>query len=137
MDFVTEDILSGELVPVILGISPEAVQTAQRMYKKYNVISHVFCDKIPLALRFSLCMKYHVIHKTLGEQLMLHALKEFSEQFGHADVILYLLPCSEYYAKFVWEHHDDLECRFVIADRPEMYRVWFGEKAPIEKGGYV
>ena len=30
MDFIVEDILSGELVPVLLGISPEANQTARR-----------------------------------------------------------------------------------------------------------
>lgn len=135
MDFVTEDMLSGELIPVILGLSPEALQTAQRMYRRYNVVSHVFCNKLPLPLRFSLCMKYHVVHATEGEQLMLHALREFSEQLNHADVILYLIPCTEPYANLVWEHRDELECRFVIADKPEMYRVWFGEEIPMEKGG--
>ena len=135
MDFIMEDVLSGELVPVLLGLSPEAGQTAHRMYRKYNVISHVFCNKIPLPMRLTLCMKYHVIPSTRDERLMLQALADFSEQLGNADVILYLIPCTESYAKLVWEHHDDLESHFVIADKPEMHRVWFGEELPVETRG--
>ena len=43
MDFIVKDILSGELVPVLLGVSPEAMQTARRLFRKYGVVSHLFC----------------------------------------------------------------------------------------------
>ena len=99
------------------------------------MISHVFCNKIPLPMRLTLCMKYHVIHHTRNEALMLQALKDFSGQLGNRDVILYLIPCTEQYAKLAWEHHDELEAHFVMADRPEMHRVWFGEEIPLETGG--
>ena len=135
MDYIMEDVLSGELIPVLLGLSEESVETAKRLYKKYGVVSHVFCDKIPLPMRLTLCMKYHVIHHTKNEELLRRALCDFATQLGHADVILYLIPCTEGYANMVWEYREELECRFVIADKPEMQRVWFGEDSTLVSGG--
>ena len=65
MDYIVHDVLAGELVPVLLGISQEVSETAHRMYRQYGVISHVFCNKIPLTMRLSLCMKFHRIQKTV------------------------------------------------------------------------
>ena len=129
MDFIVTDILSGELVPILLGYSPETTETAQRMYRKYGVISHVFCDRRNLSMRLSLCMKTHTVKHTAGEMLMMQALTDFSEQLGNKEVILYLIPCSEEYARMVWNNRDTLERRFVIADKQEMERVWFGDTA--------
>ena len=131
MDYIVHDVLAGELVPVLLGISQEVSETAHRMYRQYGVISHVFCDKIPLTMRLSHCMKFHRIQKTVDERLMLQALNDFADQLGNADVILYLIPCTEHYTNLIWDHCEELERRFVIADRAEMYRVWFGEEAPV------
>ncbi len=127
MDFIMADVLSGKLVPVIVGMSAEANETAHRMYRKYGVVSHVFCDRIPLPMRLSLCMKFHMIrHSVDNELLMLKALTDYAEQLGNAEIILYLIPCTERYANLVWQHREELESRFVIADKPEMERVWFG-----------
>lgn len=135
MDFIMTDILSGELIPVLLGLSNEAEATAQRMYRKYGVVSHVFCDKMPFSKRFTLYMKFHAIRHTTDDRLMLQALYDFSGQLEHADVILYLIPCTENYASTVWNHRNTLERHFVIADKPEMQRVWFGESATTPTGG--
>ena len=126
MDFIVTDVLSGELVPILLGYSPEAHETAQRMYRKYGVISHVFCDKRNLSMRLSLCMKPHTVKHTANELLMMQALTDFSDQLSNKEVILYLIPCTEEYAKMVWEYREQLERRFVIADKQEMEHVWFG-----------
>lgn len=134
MDFIMTDVLSGELVPVILGTSAEASETARRMYRKYGVVSHVFCDKIPLATRLSLCMKFHVIrHSAKNDRLMLRALIDYAEQLGNKEIILYLIPCTEHYANMIWQNRDELERSFVIADKPEMERVWFGEENLAQK----
>jgi hypothetical protein len=79
-------------------------------------------------------MKFHRIRHTVDEKLMLHALIDFSEQLGNADVILYLIPCTESYANLVWHNRDLLESRYVIADKKEMHRIWFGEE-PIQVKG--
>ncbi len=136
MDFMMTDVLSGELVPVIVGMSTEANETAHRMYRKYGVVSHVFCDHIPLKMRLSLCMKFHIIRHSAGnDRLMLKALSDYAEQLGNAEVILYLIPCTERYANMIWQNRDILERKFVIADKPEMERVWFGENSTVEEEG--
>ncbi|MBQ9132338.1 MAG: hypothetical protein IJX62_07705 [Clostridia bacterium] len=134
MDFIKKEILSGELVPILLGISPESVETARRMYRQYGVISHVFCEKLPLPMRLSLCMKFHVIPAIANGQLMVQALTDFALQFQHADVILYLIPCTAHYANLIWHHHAALEGHFVLADRREMRTVWFGDQNELSKG---
>ena len=126
MEYIMNDVLSGAIVPVLLGVTPEASDTAHRMYRQHGVISHVFCDRIPLSMRLSLCMKFHRIPSTKNEQLLLQALSDFADQLSNADLILYLIPCNEHYTKLVWDHTEELERRFVLADRAEMERVWFG-----------
>ncbi len=126
MEYIMNDVLSGAIVPVLLGVTPEASDTAHRMYRQHGVISHVFCDRIPFSMRLSLCMKFHRVPETTDERLMLQALTDFADQLGNADLILYLIPCNEHYTKLVWDHAEELERRFVIADREEMDRVWFG-----------
>ena len=133
MDFIMKDVLSGELVPILLGFSPEAQETAQRMFRKYGVVSHVFCEKISLARRLSLCMKFHQLPPMADEMLMRQALLDFAGQLENADVILYLIPCTEGYANMVWQDRDTLERYFVIADKPEMERVWFGVSKDTEE----
>ena len=132
MEYIMNDVLSGAIVPVLLGVTPEASDTAHRMYRQHGVISHVFCDRIPFSMRLSLCMKFHRVPETTDERLMLQALTDFADQLGNADLILYLIPCNEHYTKLVWDHAEELERRFVIADREEMDRVWCGaDSAPL------
>ena len=133
MDYITEDILSGDLIPVLLGFSQETVETARRMYRKHNVVSHVFCDRIPLPLRISLCMKFHTVTHTTGDRLMVEALSDFAKRFQHTDALLYLIPCTETYANLIWRNRTELESRFVIANLGEMRRVWFGTKIKKEE----
>ena len=134
MEYIMNDVLSGAIVPVLLGVTPEASETAHRMYRQHGVLSHVFCDRIPLASRLSLCMKFHSVPATTGDALLLQALSDFADQLGNADLILYLIPCNEHYTNLVWDHAEELERRFVIADRDEMERVWFGAAAaPLEE----
>ena len=134
MEYIMNDVLSGAIVPILLGLTTEASETAHRMYRRHGVMSHVFCERIPFSMRLSLCMKFHRIPDTTGDELMLQALIDFADQLGNADLILYLIPCNEHYTKFVWDHAEDLERRFVIADRAEMERVWFGaEAAPLKE----
>ena len=54
MDYIVKDTLAGEIIPVLLGVSTEVNETAHRMYREYGVVSHVFCEKIPLPMRLSM-----------------------------------------------------------------------------------
>ena len=104
------------------------------MFRQYRVVSHVFSDRIPLSVRLSVCMKFHAVRHGTSDRLMVTALQDFAEQLDHADLIFYLIPCTEEYANLVWRNRAELESRFVIASPQEMRRVWFGEteeKRPI------
>lgn len=127
MDFIATDVLSSEIVPVLLGYAPEALETARRMYRRFGVVSHVFCDSIPLPARISLSCKFHIVrHKNAGDRLLLQALTDFAEQLENADLILYLIPCTEQDAAMLWKSREALEGRYVIADRRELEEVLFG-----------
>lgn len=128
MQFIESEILAGELVPVLLGLSTEANETAKRIFRQYRLVSHVFCDRKPHMFSLPFCTKYHIIRHAAGEELMLTALLDFAKRLTGADVIYYLIPCTVDYANFVWRHHSDLEPYYVIADWQEMQRVWYGEE---------
>jgi hypothetical protein len=120
MDYIAADILAGELTPVMVGLSTDTVELARRMHEKYGVVSHVFCEKAPLLLRLSLFMKFHIVQHTKNEHLMVQALTDFADPIRHADLILYLLPCSEEYVSMIWENREILESRYVIAELDEI-----------------
>ncbi len=129
MEFMKPKILAGSLVPILLGLSAETADTARRIYRRYGVVSHVFCDRLPLPIRLSLCMKFHLVHNTAGEQLMLHALLDFAAQIDNADLILCLIPCTNAAKEIIWTHRNDLESRFIITDKPADLRVLLGSEA--------
>ena len=129
MDFINHEILSGEIVPVLLGASMEGMRTARRFFRKYNVLSHLFCDFIPLTARLTTCVKFHTVRHTAGDALMLTALTDFAKGLMQADIILYLIPCTPDYANFIWRNRAVLEAYYVIAGQTEMEKVWFGEEA--------
>ena len=119
MNCLSQATASRELIPVLLGYSQETVNRAHAFYRKYRVVSHVFCHKPPLSHGWSLCMKYHAVRHTAREELMLCALLDFSEQLVHSDVIPYLIPCSRDYESFLLQNRRELEACFVIADFKE------------------
>lgn len=133
MDFINHEILSDEIVPVLLGASGEGMRTARRFFRKYRVLSHTFCESVPLTARLTTCVKFHTVRHTAGDALMLTALTDFAKGLSQADVILYLIPCTPAYANLIWRNRDALESYYVIADQPEMERVWFGDDALTEE----
>ena len=46
---------------------------------------------------------------------MQQALLDFADQLGKADVIPYLIPCTEEYAGMLWQTGSVLESRYVLA----------------------
>ena len=129
MDFIKNDVLSGELVPILLGHSKEATETARRFFRSFGTVSHLFCERITLSMRLTTCIKFHVVSHGSGDSLLLNALRDYANQLGNADLILYLIPCTVDDASFIWRNRAELERYFVIADRPEMDRVWYGDTA--------
>ena len=116
MQFLKEEALSGTLVPVLLGASQKALQNANCFHEQYGVLSHLFCDRIPLSYRLVPLFKFHQVRATRGNALLLQALFDFAGQLENADLVLYLVPCTESYEHFVSTHKAELEGSFVLAD---------------------
>ncbi len=135
MDYLSQDGLCTGLVPVLLGYSQEGCDTARRMFRDFRVTSHVFCRQVPRSRRISLCMKFHLIPSTTDNRLLLEALQDFARELARADVILYLIPCTEEFAGLIWNRREELEPYYVIADRQEMEQVWFGSRHSTRKKG--
>lgn len=135
MDLFRLESLAGALQPVFVGISTESVETARKLHRSHGVISHVFCRKVSLPLRLSVCMKFHVIPATAKSRLLLQALQDFAERSADSDTLLCLIPASAQYAAFLRRHSDLLERHFVLADLAPSPRLCTDERSTAEKGG--
>lgn len=134
MDLLHKELLTGDLVPVLLGTSAETVETAKRLHRSYGVVSHVFCERAPLLLRLSVAMRLHSVSPSKGDRLLLEALQDFAAPLAGSDAILYLIPCTARHASFLKRHRDLLERQFILAEMPQAHSA--ATKAPAcEKGG--
>ena len=115
MEEITKNTSRGDLIPVLLGLSSNTLETAKSLYQRCDAVSHVFCGLVPFPFRFSIYMKFHRVGHTKKERLMVQALLDFSNQIGNQDTILYLIPCTREYIEMIKQNRDILESRFVIA----------------------
>ena len=135
MDFIESGVLSGEVLPILLGNSTEGFAFAHRVFRSSKSTSHVFCEKPPFLSPFLSWLEFHTIPKTLDDRLLCEALLDFASQYQHTDTILYLIPCTERYAGMLWYHGAKLESHFVIGDTVPFAATWL-EKGRL-KGGDV
>ena len=124
MDFLSDELLSGELAPIMLGYSPAARDAARRLFHRHRVITHVFCSRVPFLKRFSLTMKFHPICGTAHDELILTALEDFADSNRGAEAILYLIPATRRAARLIRSNRERLESRFVIASQEELRRLY-------------
>ena len=122
MQFLKEEALSGSLVPVLVGASKQALQSARSFYLQYGVLSHLFGDRIPLFYHLLPFVKAHKVRATKDDALLLQALLDFAKQLDGADRVLCLFPCTKSYLRFVSIHKAELEGAFVLSSVPSPYR---------------
>lgn len=123
MDFLANDVLSGELSPILLGYSAIAGNLSRRLFHRHRLISHVFCERISFLRRLSLTMKFHFVCSFSHDELLLTALEDFADANRASEVILYLIPTTTATSAFVARHRERLETRFVIASADDIRRL--------------
>lgn len=116
----TKNMITGDLVPVFLGITAKSIGIARLIFRAHGTASHVFCDHVPLMLRVSWFLKYHTVGHTQSEELMVQALLDFADQLDNKDAVLYLIPSTKDYLKAVAEHRALLESRYVLATKKDL-----------------
>lgn len=116
MNYLAMELQAGELAPILLGNSEYARTISKRLFNRYGLVSHVFCDRTPFWGRFSLSAKYHPIAGFETDELLLIALKDFTAGVKNRDLILYLVPGTDSLARFIRRNREQLEQDFVLAD---------------------
>lgn len=116
MQFLTKDALSESLVPVLIGCSGKSLQSAISFHRQYGVLSHLFSHRIPFFYHLVPLFRFHRVRATRDETLLLGALLDFAKQLENADRLLFLVPCTAFYRKFVFAHKTELEGTFVLCD---------------------
>lgn len=100
------------MVPVILGNNTEALTTARRLYRRYGVLSHLYCTRPSW---FAYLLSYVRVVRTpdyLQGDLLLEDLCSFAREYP--DLLFCLIPCTEQYRAFCMAHAAELEPYYVI-----------------------
>lgn len=116
----TKNMITGDLIPVFLGITAKSIGIARLIFRAHGTTSHIFCDRVPLMLRLSWFLKFHTAGHTRNEELMVQALIDFANQLDNKDAVLYLIPSTKDYIKAVAEHRPLLESRYVLATKKDL-----------------
>ena len=136
MDFLAVEASARELVPVLLGSAADTYDVSHTLYRAFGVISHVFCPRVPLSMRLSLCTKFHKIPKTSQNRLLSEALLDFAEQQTDTDRVLCLIPCSRSAAAVAKALQGELESHFVFLSAQEAAALCKNHRIT-EKGGHA
>jgi len=112
--------LNRVMVPVILGDGPQATAIARRLYRRYGVISHIYCTHPSI---FTYLLSYVRVVRTpdyLQGELLLEDLRIFSKEYP--DLLFCLIPCSDQYRAFCLAHARELEPYYVILQPEQLQK---------------
>ena len=121
MNLLSNEHFSNDMAPILLGYSDCTAEIARHLFRKYHLISHIFCKRVPLLRRFSLIMKFHPVHGFAREELLVTVLEQFSDTHTrNSDTMLFLIPTTASAIRLIRRYRDRLESRYVIANAEEL-----------------
>lgn len=98
-------------VPVLIGSGKAVRQTAGRLFWCYGLVSHVFCHRAPLFLRFSLFTVCHRLPRENSHDFFALALSDFADDVLAADRQPLLILCED---APEWSALAPLESKYVV-----------------------
>lgn len=104
--------LNRVMVPVLLGDGAQAKSIARRLYRRFGVISHIYCARPSL---FTYLLSYVRVVRTpdyLQGELLLEDLCTFAREYP--DLLFCLIPCTDAHKAFCLAHAASLEPYYVI-----------------------
>ena len=105
--------LNRVLVPVLLGDGAKPLKIARRLYRRYRVLSHVYCTRPSLGAYFCGCVRVVRVPTFLQGDLLCNDLLAFAAEYP--DLLFCLIPCTDAYEHFCAAHAAKLEAYYVIA----------------------
>lgn len=115
-----EEQLERVLVPVFLGDGTQPIKIARRLYKRFGVLSHIYCSRPALLAHLCPCVRIVRIPAFLRGELLCADLCAFSKEYP--DLLFCLIPCTEEYRIFCTAHARELEPYYVIV-QPEQLQT--------------
>ena len=108
--------LNRVLVPVLLGDGAQPVKIARRLYRRFGVLSHIYCSRTALSAHFCACVRIVRTPSYLQGDLLCQDLCAFAKEYP--DLLFCLIPCSDDYKIFCTAHAAKLESYYVMV-QPE------------------
>ena len=108
------------MVPVLLGDSAQAKGIAHRLYRRFGVISHIYCAHPSLFTYLLSCARVVRTPDYLQGELLLEDLCTFAREYP--DLLFCLIPCSDQYRAFCLAHARELEPYYVILQPEQLQK---------------
>ncbi len=108
--------LNRVLVPVLLGDGGQTLKIARKLYRRYGVLSHIYCSRPPLSAHFCACVRIVRTPPYLQGELLCTDLCAFAEEYP--ELLFCLIPCTEDHKVFCIAHADQLEPYYIMV-QPE------------------
>lgn len=115
-----EEQLNRVLVPVFLGDGSQPVKMARRLYRRYGVLSHIYCTRPALLTHFCACVRTVRMPPYLRGELLCADLLAFAKEYP--DLLFCLIPCTEQYRIFCTAHAAALEPYYVIVQPEQLQK---------------
>lgn len=110
--------LNRVLVPVLLGDGAQTLTTARMLYRRYRVLSHLYCTRPRLLAHFCSFVRIVRIPQFLQGELLCSDLCAFAKEYP--DLLFCLIPCTDAYRTFCTAHAGKLEAYYVIVEAEQL-----------------
>ena len=112
--------LNRVLVPVLLGDGAQPLKIARRLYRRYGVLSHIYCSRPALLAHFCACVRLVRMPPYLQGELLCADLCAFAKEYP--DLLFCLIPCTDDYKAFCTAHAEQLEPYYVMVQPEQLQR---------------
>lgn len=110
-------ILRTHLLPILLGSSPCAHRLAWRIFLQCGMISYLCDSRRHLSDTLHPTCRFFPIRRTDMQDLTVYSLQHLA---ADSELLPILIPCTEEYERYLNEHTERLESRFLIRTPQEL-----------------
>lgn len=106
--------LNRVMVPVLLGNGTRPLGIARKLYRRFGVISHLYCTRPHWYAYLLSYVRIVRIPDYMQGDLLCRDLQNFSSEYP--DLLFCLIPCTEQDKAFCMAHEAELEAYYVIVE---------------------
>ena len=100
------------VMPLLLGFGKTSIKTSWRLTVKYGLLPTVLDKKRSLGSFFTALSMFKRLPDTDSDEILLMSLERIADEYR--DMTCVIIPCEEYYKRFVSRNRAHLEGRFIL-----------------------